>query len=549
VEGWAEVTEQEEFEFRDRLEREQAAAKTPQAEPPRKLSADRGEALIGGINRGFAGLAGLPVDTMQGAANLVAAGAHAAASPFMDTGVFKPPFQGGPLSSQGIAQGMNRIGLMTENPNPQDMASRMLHTGGMIASSGVRPQVMPAVAGAIGSEVLGDKGAALGALVPALASKGARAVAPNLSDNAKLLLKEGVMLTPGQMAGGTVKRMEDAATSIPVLGDAIKAAQRRGIESFNTATINRSLAPIGETLPKGLKGHSAIEYAYGKLGDAYDNLLPKMKGSLDTGLKQDIDAIRQLGMEVPEPQRGQLQRIIDREVLKRFPPGGNGETSGEAIKGMESELGRLGKTFKNSDNYDTRTLGGAVEEMQNALRRMVERNNPKYAEELAKINEGYANFKKAQNAASSATAQEGTFTPAQLHRAVRAGDTSKDKARFAEGNALMQDLSRAGKDVLPSAVPDSGTPLRSMIAYAATHPVKATVFGIPLGAASLAYTRPGQAALQSLLSGGGTRQPMGLQEIIQQAVLANARPQEPSQPGYFPPQRGAPFGRIGGGSR
>ncbi len=542
------LSEQEEFELLS-LEREKAAK--PSLTPPtRKLSADRGEALIGGINRGFAGLAGLPVDTVQGALNLGAMAAHATASPFMDTGVFKPPFQGGPLSSQGIAEGMNRVGLMTENPNPQDRASRMLHTGGMIASSGVRPQVMPAVAGAIGNEVLGDKGAALGALAPAVASRGIRAVAPNLSDNAKLLVNEGVTLTPGQMAGGAIKRVEDAATSIPVLGDAIKAAQRRGIESFNTASINRSLAPIGESLPKGLKGHAAVEYAYGKLGDAYDNLLPKMKGNLDAGLKQDIDAIRQLGMEVPEPQRGQLTRILDNEVLKKFPPGGGGATSGEAIKGMESNLNHLSKTFKRSDNYDTRTLGGAVEEMQNALRRMVERNNPNHAEDLAKINEGYANFKRVQNAASSATAQEGTFTPAQLHRSVRSGDTSKDKARFAEGNALMQDLSRAGKDVLPSSVPDSGTPLRSMVAYALTHPARAIGLGIPIGAASLAYTAPGQAALQNLLTRGGSRQPMGLQEIIQQAVLANANkpPMETPQEA-FPPRRGAPIGRVGGGSR
>ena len=59
-------------------------------------------------------------------------------------------------------------------------------------------------------------------------------------------------------------------------------------------------------------------------------------------------------------------------------------------------------------------------------------------------------------------AEEGVFSPAQLQNAVRAMDKSKDKARFAEGKALMQDLSESGKTVLGSKVPDSGTPYRTM---------------------------------------------------------------------------------------
>lgn len=153
---------------------------TDDAAPATAVS--RLEALAGGINRGFAGLAGLPVDTAQNALNLGAAAVHATASPFMDTGVFRPPFQGGPLSSQGIAEGMNKIGLTTDNPNPEDAASRMLHTGGMIASGGGRPQIAPAIVGAIGGEVLGPKGAALGALAPAAASQAVGAARTAMAD-------------------------------------------------------------------------------------------------------------------------------------------------------------------------------------------------------------------------------------------------------------------------------------------------------------------------------------------------------------------------------
>ena len=43
-------------------------------------------------------------------------------------------------------------------------------------------------------------------------------------------------------------------------------------------------------------------------------------------------------------------------------------------------------------------------------------------------------------------------------------DRSKDKSKFAKGDALMQDLSESAKTALGNKVPDSGTPYRSMVA-------------------------------------------------------------------------------------
>ena len=361
---------------------------------------------------------------------------------------------------------------------------------------------------------------ALSGSVPAVLPAKAK---PAVNAPVELLNKEGVSLTPGQIKGGVVKRMEDAATSIPLLGDAIKAAQRRGNESVVAAALNRGLAQVGEKLPNGMTGNKAVDYAYRKLGDAYDALLPNLRGDLDakapsanalpaTGLenrgmpvvqgagaslREDLANIRAMGENLPQPQRGQLDRIIDKEVLGRFTP--QGKASGETLKEIESQLGALNKVFKNSENYDVRTLGGAVKEIQNSLRRMVERVNPENAGELSKINEGYANFKIAQKAASNSAAREGVFSPAQLHSAVRAKDTSKDKARFAEGNARLQDLSSASKAVLPSSVPDSGTPLRGALMYALTHPLGATALSIPAALGALPYTPMGQGVLQRLM--------------------------------------------------
>lgn len=428
-------------------------------------------------------------------------------------------------------KGLEAVGLINPQIVPQgsgQQAADILTQGAVGGALTGGASIPRAVAGAgFGALSAGASGAthaltgndalaaSAGLAVPAGAARVAGGGGKPLPADKQLLKDEGVTMTLGQIKGGTTKRLEDAATSIPFLGDMIKGAQRRSVETFNAAAINRSLAPIGEKLPAGMTGNKAIEYAYDKLGDKYDALLPNLKGDLHArpsanalpapGAPQvqmkptfadELHNIRTMGNSLPEPQRGQLNRIIDREVLERFTP--QGKASGEVLKDIESKLGSMSKKMGRSDDYDIRTLGDGVQEIQNAMRRMVNDVNPSHHGELAKINEGYANFKKVQAAAANVNTTEGVFSPRQLHGAVRAGDSSKDKARFAEGNALMQDLSTAGKAVLPSTVPDSGTPLRAALMYTMTHPLKAAGMGVPLSMAMLPYTSMGQRFTQHM---------------------------------------------------
>jgi hypothetical protein len=133
--------------------------------------------------------------------------------------------------------------------------------------------------------------------------------------------------------------------------------------------------------------------------------------------------------------------------------------------------------------------------------------NPKYQGELSKINEGYAYFKRAQRAASSVATEDGFFSPAQYHNAVKALDKTKDKRAFSEGTALGQDLSTAAKSVLPQSVRDSGTPERLM----ASNPyawLTGTLAAVP---GAMAYSKLGtQMAQAALLS-----RPQGAQTLAQ----------------------------------
>jgi hypothetical protein len=330
-----------------------------------------------------------------------------------------------------------------------------------------------------------------------------RMVSPKTSDAVKQLTEEGVKLTPGQLMGGLPARIEEKATSIPFVGDAIANARRRSVESLNEVAINRSLSPIGEKLPKGMVGRDAIQYADEALGKAYDDLLPKLTTQADKKFIADIQNLRTMvsAGNMGPAEAMQFSKILQSQILGKFQ--GQASITGETMKAMDSDLGRLASQYMRDASADKRQLGGAIGELQTALRSLVERSNPQSAKELKAINSGWAQFKRVQRAAGSQGAQEGVFSPEQLRASVRALDRSKDKGRFAEGKALMQDLSDPARDVLGSKIPDSGTPARLANMGAGASALIEPSVPIGLLAASGLYSKPMTSLLQSAMTKRG----------------------------------------------
>ena len=309
-------------------------------------------------------------------------------------------------------------------------------------------------------------GAAFGGAVPAVTSGLARVISPNASKNANvaLLKSEGVKPTIGQTLGGWANAAEEKAQSLPIVGDAITAARQRANDQMNKAAFNRALAPIGEKLPNGQAlGGSAVEYTSAKLGQAYDNLLPKLTTQADSQFTQGVQSLKgMVNQGALDPKYSNLfDKTLKDRVLDKFQ--GQNAMTGQTLKDTESFLTNEVKRFGMSQDPDARLLGDAYKQLQSELRSLVSRSNPQYADELKAINTGWANFKRVQNAAAKVGSDEGVFTPAQLQNAVRAMDKSKDKARFAEGNALMQDLSGAAKAQMSGKIADSGTAGRLML--------------------------------------------------------------------------------------
>lgn len=347
-------------------------------------------------------------------------------------------------------------------------------------------------------------GAATGAATGGAGKIIQKTLQPAVNPDVQLLMSKGVTPTPGQIIGGSAARTEEKLTSVPILGDMIKNSQRRAIHQLNVAAYNDALAPIGQKVTTQQIGREGVEAVQQKISAAYNDLLPKLNLQVDGQLASDVNRIASSADTMPPEQAQQFVNIIQNKVGSQLSAGGT--MDGATFKTVESELTKLSKQYGADPSAFNKQLGDHVSQLQTALRDTLERSNPQHAGELGKINLAYANFAKVRDAASRLGNENGIFTPAQLHSAVRAGDKSVGKGKFATGNALGQDLSEAGKNVLGATYPNSGTPGRMFLgallgggagSLAMTHP------GVPIaaGLSMLPYTGIGQRISAGLLAG------------------------------------------------
>jgi hypothetical protein len=352
-------------------------------------------------------------------------------------------------------------------------------------------------------------GAATGGLGGAAAHGVSRAItgAQNVAPAVRELNDRGVQMTPGQIVGGYTRRVEDAAGSVPVLGAQIRGGQRASIESFNRATANEVLAPLGASVaPDAEVGRNLLTSVDDQISAAYTRALPRIPAfGPDQQFYQDLQGVSQ-NFLTPNA-RDQFQRFMQDNILPRTA---GGQIDGETWKRIDEVMGRFVREYRGSLDPAQREMGTAAQGVQRAFRELLGRVAPPEAAEVRAANEAFARLIRMENAAGRQGAVEGVFSPAQLDAAVRITDGSPRRGAYARGDALMQDLSDAGRAVLPSTVPDSGTPerlaLMALLGGGAGMGASTAGFGlVPSIAAGTvgagAYSNAGQRMLQSLLLG------------------------------------------------
>jgi hypothetical protein len=344
------------------------------------------------------------------------------------------------------------------------------------------------------------KGAGLGVAGSVVGNAVGKALNPIISPYVKQLMDEGVTPTPGQIIGGGFKKAEEAARSIPILGDAITMAHKRALDDFNRAAINRALTPISKSIENDAPiGYKGVESAYNKIDSTYDDLLPKLKIQSDPQFKAELDNLKTMAQNLNPAQATQFNNIINNELESKFTPAGL--MSGETMQNVKSKLGQLSRGYSKDQDYNNQLLGDALQEAQSVMRKMVARNNPNYAGDLNNVDTAYANLLRVENASAKSGAKEGIFTPNQLESATRAMDTSLRKRASSHGKALMQDLATAGDSVLSQKLPNSGTVDRALYGLGglASGVVNPAIPAGLVGGAGL-YTQPVQNALAAILT-------------------------------------------------
>jgi len=380
-----------------------------------------------------------------------------------------------------------------------------------------------AVLGALQPTVEGESrganaltGAAGGVAGRAVAGGLSRMLNPQTATAARELIDEGVTPTPGQVLGGIARRTEEAAKSIPFVGQGIRQAESRAIEDFNRAAINRVLAPIGGKAAN--IGYEGIEEASKAVSNAYDDAL-KGLGRVDTDntFTNRLTSLKTMARSLPNSIQKQFSRIIKEQIEDKITPAGT--ISPEQLKTATSELYRLGTGYKGGANsFNEQQLGDALLQLRSNLYDLAGRMNPQANQAIKNADKAFAQLVRVQNAATRADG--GVFSPAQLSAATKVTDKSARKVATSQGRALMQDFAQAGKSVLGNTLPDSGTAERaaSGLALGAGYFIDPTIPAAML-AGRAAYTPAGQNALVSLLA----RRPEEMRRIGTQ-VARLARP-------------------------
>jgi len=332
-------------------------------------------------------------------------------------------------------------------------------------------------------------GATLGGLgVPVMAGA-SRVLSPILTPDVKKMIAEKISMTPGQIMGGYLKSLEDkASSSFPIVGEAIASSRRKGIEDFNRAAYKRVVEPIGGEVPIAT-GREGVNYIKNQLEDAYDALLPKLTFKPDAVLYDSLSSLKKNVAGLKQEDALMVGNDVKDMVQNRLSD--KGIMDGDTFKIVEEDLNKIIGDYKGSTGSQA-TIGRAYQQALADIRESLGRNNPQFAEQLAKINTGYANYVRIRNAGSRAGTSE-IFTPSQLAAAVRQADKSAGKGQTATGKALMQDLTDAAERVLPSQIKDSGTAGRMNVSA----PIKEWLYGM---VAAAPYMPGGRQITQALLT-------------------------------------------------
>jgi len=329
-----------------------------------------------------------------------------------------------------------------------------------------------------------------------------------LSPAVEYLKSRNIPLTTGQALGGVVKQAEDAATSIPVIGDMINARRLEGLQGLNRAAFDDTGAPIGFTPPS--IGKQGARETGDAVSAAYDDATAGVYAPFDDPLLDDLESVTQRAGNLPKDRRRDLASVMDARIQPLADAGGmTGNQYQQAIRALKQTRNKPPSRFEGFEQDYKDAVTGTMGALEGSVRRSGGQRTISGLDSANASNRHFKTILDAQKRAKggSASGENYTFTPSQLQAA---GHATQNKF---PGPRPFEDLADYGQEVLPNRIPDSGTGRRMMMGA-----LGATALG---GAqASDAYletdiVNPYSGALATLALLGGTR---GGQAFINKAI-------------------------------
>ena len=320
------------------------------------------------------------------------------------------------------------------------------------------------------------KAAATTGLTSAALGKAGDVILPDISKAASSLMSKGVKLTPGQALGGRIRMAEEAAASIPIIGDFIKKKEAQNLESFGRVAMNEAIDVLNEgknkgriraafsfimgkgsdktkRIPSGVSGNEAFTVADNAITAAYNEVIPKLSINIDDKFVNNIQKIfNESQAKLPNEYIKVMDGILT-EQLSRLTK----DKTGQVLKSVDSDLGLAATTFRRSNSAVERQVGEALFDVQSLLRDSMTSANKDVMADYNRVQKAFKTLLPVEKAVANATRTGGVFTPAQLLSASKAVDNTRRKLATARGQGIQQEFAQQAQDVMGKTIPDSGS--------------------------------------------------------------------------------------------
>jgi hypothetical protein len=363
------------------------------------------------------------------------------------------------------------------------------------------------------------EGAALGGI---LGKVGQTLISPKVSENVQTLKDAGMKyFTPGQLAsqlplvGKGLQNAEKSLTSLPLTGMVVSHGLDVADQSFNKAAGNVVLKNIGQEVPKDINaGNDLLDYVYGQIGKAYDDVVPyiHLSNARDpvTGVTAKQSIWGEVNRIIPD-QTIAHQKLIADEIRQTFLDrlGKQGSMTGEEYRSAEKALSSKARKYIGSQ--ENGPVGHALQDVLYHIRGILVDQNPVVGNELMAAHKAFRTYIPMEKAAAMRGANAGVFNQSQF-----AGQIAKHEGTRATalGRGELIPFTQTAESVMGKPVPDSGTTGRALWAAklglgAAEGAGHFLTGAVPLATALSLYNKP----MMGLTTKLATERPSWMREV------------------------------------